>query len=109
MLRINAGRSGYKKVLRYFQITKHEFKYFNSIFSSSVWHDKPLYRVKIENIKNVKISNDDMVRFKFEDVNFVIDIVDANDKFLQFGWEDSEEGLSVIRIILLLKQFYKVK
>jgi hypothetical protein len=61
--------------MKYCQITKNSFKYFSSIYSSSVWLDKPLMRLPIQNIerisfglngnitKNQKNTNANNVRF----------------------------------------------
>lgn len=112
MLKINLSKSGYKKVIRYFQVTKTEFKYYNSVFSSSVWNDKPLFRVKLSNVETINISNDDMLKIKFQDVKFAFqlflnvnsDEVNNDNKVLEFGCEDPDIGISCIKVLMLIKQ-----
>eukprot|EP00340_Litonotus_pictus_P005306 CAMPEP_0170527074 /NCGR_PEP_ID=MMETSP0209-20121228/12513_1 /TAXON_ID=665100 ORGANISM="Litonotus pictus, Strain P1" /NCGR_SAMPLE_ID=MMETSP0209 /ASSEMBLY_ACC=CAM_ASM_000301 /LENGTH=180 /DNA_ID=CAMNT_0010817329 /DNA_START=226 /DNA_END=764 /DNA_ORIENTATION=- len=54
--KINYFKNSFKYVTRYFQITKYDLKYFNSVFSSSVWNDKPLMKLPIKNIKEIRVS-----------------------------------------------------
>jgi hypothetical protein len=113
-MRINLDKKGYKKVIRYFQVTKREFKYFHSIFSSTVWNDKPLFRIKLSDIEKITVSDDDRVKIKFNDVKFVFKIhikkenfkLEDNyrNQFLEFGCEDPEAGVTAIKIILLIKK-----
>ncbi len=104
-------KTGYKKVIRYFQITKKGFKYFNSVFSSSVWNDKPLFRTNIWNIADIKVSNNDTVKIKFSDVKLLIEMhftvnEEENENILELGWSDSEVGISTIKILIFLKKYY---
>lgn len=130
MLKISLSKNGYKKVIRYFQVTKTEFKYYNSIFSSSVWNDKPLFRTPIIKIENISISNDDMIKMKFNDVKFAfhliiknlvlnidlrrrdkdVNVIKSNNEdviYLEFGWEDPEIGIALIKVLMLLKRINK--
>jgi hypothetical protein len=125
LFKLNINKNGYKRVIRYFQITKKEFKYYNSIFSSSVWNDRPLYRINLENITNISISNDEMYKIKFNDIKFVFNLTVNNinhakletenkilmnleqikeDLILEFGCEDPEIGISLIKIIMILNK-----
>ncbi len=70
-------------------------------------------------IENIKISSDDVIKLKFNDLKFVFNLtiknidtnIDTNngketDKklFFEFGCEDPEIGLSLIKIIMLMKE-----
>ena len=108
-MKINLSKNGYKKVVRYFQVTKSEFKYYNSIFSSSVWNDKPLFRINIKNVDKITISDDDIVKMKFNDVKFLFKMQikeqeEENFTILEFGCEDPQIGISLIKIFMLMKK-----
>lgn len=142
--KVNIFKNGYKLVMRYFQITRSEFRYFNSIFSSSVWNDKPLFVIPIKNIRDIKISNEsDKILSKVKrnlkiilDIEIVIDENIKDDQFqdvyhlrkndlednktniineklvkITFTTEDEEKGLSLMKILILVKEidqfFYK--
>ena len=78
--KVNFNKYGYKLVLRYFQITKDEFKYFNSIFSSSVWYNKPLFVIPIKNIHKIDFSKDSQnIILKNSNIKIVIDIIVVSD------------------------------
>ena len=117
MLKINQTKNGYKKVIRYFQITKTELKYYNSIFSSSVYNDKPLFRTLISNIDKIIISTDNMLKFKFNDIKFAFQlflkkVINSstnsywNDDVCEFGCEDPQLGVSFIKVIMLIQNSF---
>jgi hypothetical protein len=45
-----------KLIQRYCQVTKKYFKYFKSIYSSTVYLDKPLLKLPLMNIDKIMIS-----------------------------------------------------
>jgi hypothetical protein len=45
-----------KLIQRYCQVTKKHFKYFKSIYSSTVYLDKPLLRLPLANIDRIMLS-----------------------------------------------------
>lgn len=55
--KISYLKTGFKSVERYFQVTTNEFKYFNSVFSSSVWNNKPLFSISLKNIVSISFSS----------------------------------------------------
>lgn len=55
--KISYLKTGFKSVERYFQVTTNEFKYFNSVFSSSVWNNKPLFSISLRNIVSISFSS----------------------------------------------------
>jgi hypothetical protein len=109
MLKISSSKYGLKKVIRYLQLTKTEFKYYNSVFSSSVWNDKPLFRTSIHNIDRITVGSNDVTQLMFEDIKFSFKIyfkeLDGVITFLEFGCEDVELGVAFIKVLLLLKNY----
>lgn len=69
--RITTFRNTYKTQIRYCQITQKEIKYFSSIYSSSVWNDKPLLRIPIKNVINITIANEEITKLKYSGINLV--------------------------------------
>lgn len=54
--KINFFKSAFKCVTRYFQLSLLELRYFNSLYSSSVWNNKPLHRIPLKNICDIRVS-----------------------------------------------------
>jgi hypothetical protein len=46
----------HKLIQKYCEVTKLHLKYYNSIYSSSVYYNKPLLRLPITNIDKIMIS-----------------------------------------------------
>jgi len=72
--KINYINGNQKLVPRYCQATKKEFKYFKSMYSSTVWQDKPLFRVPFEDLEHVIIVKDESVKHKNPDIKFIFQI-----------------------------------
>jgi hypothetical protein len=53
LLKLNNLKHLQKVSLKYSQITKNYFKYFKSIYSSTVWQDRPLLKIPLSNIDKV--------------------------------------------------------
>jgi hypothetical protein len=54
-----------KLIERYCQVTKQYFKYFKSIYSSTVYLDKPLMRLPIANIDKILVSRSTKLKTNF--------------------------------------------
>jgi hypothetical protein len=44
------------------------------MYSSTVWQDKPLFRISFNNIDKVMIVKDDMIKQKFPEIKFIFQI-----------------------------------
>jgi len=71
---INEFKNGIKCVSRYFQITKTELKYFQSIYSQSVINDRPLFRIPLTDIKKVTLLDNDNIRMKLHKIKLIFQI-----------------------------------
>lgn len=74
MFKITFFKDDYKVYLKYCQITKKCFKYFKSIYSSTVYLDKPLMRVPISNIEKVVIGNNKIQKLKNFNIKVIIQV-----------------------------------
>ena len=54
----------HKLIQKYCEVTKLHLKYYNSIYSSSVYYDKPLLRLPIANIEKIMISKTIDIKIK---------------------------------------------
>ena len=68
-------------------------KVFNSIFSSSVWTDKPLLKLSIKDIKQINFQK------KKQNHLFVLNIIIKNGTSMKFASKDYEIVLSVYNIL----------
>ena len=103
----NTKKGESKLIMRYFQITKLYFKYFNSVQSLLLPNNKPLDFFEIKNIKNIEIidinllknknKNDQKIKFAF-----VVNLIE-NINFFIFATNDRELGMNVINILNLIK------
>lgn len=127
MNKIKLFKNDLKVTERYCQLTRDHFKYFNSMYSSTVWLDKPLMRLPLENICKLHIGrNSDRklkdnfniemilhVHFKFNELfhynpNYEV-VTYTNRKgevinILEFGIKEEEDLLNLIKIISFLKK-----
>ena len=104
---VNSKKGETKLVLRYFQITKIYFRYYNSIQSLVLPNIKPLEFFEIKKIKNIEIidinllkeRNDYKIKF-----SFVINL-EENINFFIFATNDIEIGMNIINILNLIKKY----
>ena len=68
-------------------------KVFNSIFSSSVWTDKPLLKLSIKDIKQINFQK------KKQNHLFVLNIIIKNGTLMKFASKDYVIVLSVYNIL----------
>ena len=55
LLKLGNLKNLQKVSLKYSQITKCCFKYFKSIYSSTVWQDRPLLKIPLSNIEKITV------------------------------------------------------
>ena len=106
----NTKKGESKLFMRYFQITKLYFKYFNSVQSLLLPNNKPLDFFEIKKIKNIEIidinllknknKNDQKIKFAF-----VVNLIE-NINFFIFATNDRELGMNVINILNLIKKYF---
>ena len=97
-----------KLVLRYFQITKRYFRYYNNIHSLVAPNVKPLEVFEIKNIRNIEIIDINLLKNKNEykiKFAFIINMIE-NINFYIFATDDKDLGMNVINILNLIKKFY---
>jgi hypothetical protein len=133
IFKINLFKNEYKESKKYVQINKGHFRYFKSIYSSSVWLDKPLMNLPIENIDKVIIGSNNISKLKNNcKISVLLQIyITFNEKFpfsskyellfindqnsstnhylLEFGLEDEETARNIIRILGYLKDLINKK
>ena len=101
--------NGFKLIEKYFQLTKNQFKYFNSIYSSQVYNNLPLIQFDIRNIINIEVTDKDYL-LNFINLenssNFVFTIILNNNEYFIFSTENDEMGNNIITIINLLRKYY---
>ena len=101
----------FKLISRYFQITKNSFKYFSNAYSSQVYNDKPLLQFDIRQISNIEIIDITSLELKEKYSNyfcFIINLTNKNDIFV-FATINKEYGENIIKILNLLRNYYKNK
>ncbi len=132
-MKINLFKNEHKVSLKYCQITKRYFKYFKSIYSSSVWMDKPLMRLPIKNIGKLVIGSNSIQKLKNTNhINYLLQIfIKFTDDFpfnnlyelkyirtdenkepeciLEFGLEDEETAMSIVQILSFLRNLISKK
>ena len=104
---INSKKGETKLVLRYFQITKLYFRYYNSIQSLVLPNIKPLEFFEIKKIKNIEIIDINLLKDKIEykiKFSFVINL-EENINFFIFASNDRELGMNIINILNLIKKY----
>ena len=104
---INSKKGETKLVLRYFQITKLYFRYFNCVQSLVLPNIKPLEFFEIKKIKNIEIIDINLLKDKNEfkiKFSFVIDL-EENINFFIFATNDREIGMNIINILNLIKKY----
>jgi len=117
--KISNAHHGCKVVDRYFQVSKTKIKYFKSIYSASVWNNKPLKIIDINEIENIELKYDELFKECHPNIelNFIIGM---NDKFYEqsnknkeeifkvdedfhFGFEEKEYGVTFMKILFFIK------
>ena len=107
VFKIQKNKTGYKIVTRYFQITKNCFRYYNSIYSSQVYNNKPLVQFDVRHIANIDISNDNVLKFKYDKITFSFTIyLDNRKDFFEFGTDDPEFGSCIIKVLMLIINYH---
>lgn len=107
VFKIQKNKTGYKIVTRYFQITKNCFRYYNSIYSSQVYNNKPLVQFDVRHIGNIDISNDNVLKFKYDKIAFSFTIyLDNHKDFFEFGTDDPEFGSCIIKVLTLIINYH---
>ena len=104
---INSKKGETKLVLRYFQITKLYFRYYNSVQSLVLPNIKPLEFFEIKKIKNIEIIDINLLKDKNEfkiKFSFVINL-EENINFFIFATNDREIGMNIINILNLIKKY----
>ena len=106
---VNSKKDESKFLLRYFQITKKNFRYYNSIHSLLMTNEKPLEEFNIKYIRDIEIidikllikkKNEQKIKFAF-----VINMIE-NINFYIFATTDEEIGKNIIKILNLIKKYY---
>jgi len=83
--KLNIVKGEYKPSSKYAQITKGYFKYFNSIYSSSVWKDRPLMKLPLNNVEKIVICENLKNKKKnFGNINTVVQFYIVFDKSIFF-------------------------
>ena len=104
---INSKEGETKLVLRYFQITKLYFRYYNCVQSLVLPNIKPLEFFEIKKIKNIEIIDINLLKDKNEykiKFSFVINL-EENINFFIFATNDREIGMNIINILNLIKKY----
>ena len=104
---INSKKGETKLVLRYFQITKLYFRYYNCVQSLVLPNIKPLEFFEIKKIKNIEIIDINLLKDKNEfkiKFSFVINL-EENINFFIFATNDREIGMNIINILNLIKKY----
>ena len=126
MSKINLFKNEHKAAVKYCQINKNYFKYFKSIYSSTVWLDRPLMRLPIANIEKIELKKNNIQklkqnfhikviiqiyiqfskRFPFNDLYELLYVTDEETNetcsILEFGLEDEETAKSFVKILTFL-------
>ena len=106
----NTKKGESKLIMRYFQITKLYFRYFNNVQSLLLPNNKPLDFFEIKKIKSIVIivilllknKNKNEQKIKFA---FVVNLIE-NINFFIFATNDRELGMNVINILNLIKKYF---
>jgi hypothetical protein len=105
---INGFDGSKKLILRYFQITKNCFRYYNNIYSVLIYNERPLVQFDIRHIQEINIINCDSLNTEESKIEFVfsINLINNSDFFL-FATDDKEFGISIVNVLNLLKKYYE--
>ena len=105
---INGFDGSKKLILRYFQITKNCFRYYNNIYSVLIYNERPLVQFDIRHIQEINIINCDFLNTEESKIEFVfsINLINNSDFFL-FATDDKEFGISIVNVLNLLKKYYE--
>jgi hypothetical protein len=102
--------NGFKLSLRYFQITKNCFRYYNTFEKRE---EKPLVQFDIRHIKDLQIiENDFLNEYKIDnkDIEMVFCVyLYQNDDFFVFAVNNENFGKNVFDILNLLKNYFEDK
>ena len=106
----NTKKGESKLIMRYFQITKLYFKYFNSVQSLLLPNNKPLDFFEIKKIKNIEIIDINLLKNKNKNeykikFAFVVNLIE-NINFFIFATNDKEFGFNIINILNLIKKYF---
>ena len=106
----NTKKGESKLIMRYFQITKLYFKYFNSVQSLLLPNNKPLDFFEIKKIKNIEIIDINLLKNKNKNdqkikLAFVVNLIE-NINFFIFAPNDRELGMNVLNILNLIKKYF---
>ena len=110
LYKVTNGQNGDTKlILRYIQITKNCFRYYNNIYSVLIYNEKPLVQFDIRYIQDVEIininllNNVDLSKIKFA---FSINLIKNSDFFI-FATDDKEFGENILNVLNLLRKYYE--
>lgn len=111
LYKVNDKRNnGFKLSLRYFQITKNCFRYYNTFEKRE---EKPLVQFDIRHIKDLQIiENDFLNEYKIDnkDIEMVFCVyLYQNDDFFVFAVNNENFGKNVFDILNLLKNYFEDK
>ena len=106
----NTKKGESKLIMRYFQITKLYFRYFNNVQSLLLPNNKPLDFFEIKKIKNIEIIDINLLKNKNKNEQkikfaFVVNLIE-NINFFIFATNDRELGMNVINILNLIKKYF---
>ena len=106
----NTKKGESKLIMRYFQITKLYFRYFNNVQSLLLPNNKPLDFFEIKKIKNIEIIDINLLKNKNKNEQkikfaFVVNLIE-NINFFIFATNDKELGMNVINILNLIKKYF---
>lgn len=106
---INEQNHHTKLILRYFQITKNCFRYYNNIYSVLIYNEKPLVQFDIRDIQDIEIINIDSLNKSEESkIEFIFSINLINNKdFFIFATDDKEFGMNIVNVLNLLINYYE--
>ena len=108
--KVTNGQNLYTKlVLRYFQITKNCFRYYNNIYSVLIYNNRPLVQFDIRHIDSIEIININLFnKTEEKKMQFVFSInLIKNSDFFIFATDDKEFGISIVNVLNLLKKYYE--
>ena len=105
---INTPNENNKLILRYFQITKNCFRYYNNIYSVLIYNENPLVQFDIRHIENIQIINLNLFNIDEKKIEyaFSINLINNSDFFI-FATDDKEFGNSIVNVLNLLRKYYK--
>ena len=106
----NTKKGESKLIMRYFQITKLYFRYFNNVQSLLLPNNKPLDFFEIKKIKNIEIIDINLLKNKDKNdqkikLAFVVNLIE-NINFFIFAINDRELGMNVINILNLIRKYF---